>query len=129
MEKIHADEIALNITSQNFAKQLIYILENDDISTFKTFRKAVDSLNADFTIKKSATGNYELFTLRNDFSHWNYILKNKKVVHKSERVSDYFFEIYELTNNNVKEYLLIKRMDEMSFSCYEAYVFFGRYWI
>jgi len=112
------DETPLNLAVQKFDNQLIHVLENDDINAFKDFKNGLDSLHSDFTLKKS--GNYELFTLRNGFDRWNYILKDKKLILKELNTFDYFYAIHELSND---EFLLIKRMDEMSFSCYEAFVY------
>jgi hypothetical protein len=112
------DETPLNLAVQKFDKPLIHVLENDDINAFEDFKNGLDSLHSDFTLKKS--GNYELFTLRNGFDRWNYILKDKKVILKELNTFDYFYDIHELSND---EFLLIKRMDEMSFSCYEAFVY------
>lgn len=111
------DETPLNIAVQKFDKQLINVLENDDINAYTNFKNGLDSLYSDFSIKKS--GNYELFTLRNGFDRWNYILKNKKVILKDLKTFYYFNQIYPLEND---EFLLIKRKDDMSFTCYNAYV-------
>lgn len=125
-EKIYQDEIAMSFAKQNFSKYLKFTLENFDITTFYKFKEALDSLNSDFTIKKSETGSYELFTLRNNFDHWNYILKDKVVINEAEKTFDYFYEIHSLPNESfADEYLLIKRMDEMSFTCYEAQIYSG----
>jgi len=112
------DESELNRAIQKFDTQLIYTLEKDDIKSFKNFEKELDSLHTDFTFKES--GDYELFTLRNGFARWNYILKNKKVVLKELKTFDYYDQIYPLDND---EFLLIKRMDEMSFTCCEVYIY------
>ncbi|MDR6969587.1 hypothetical protein J2X31_003620 [Flavobacterium arsenatis] len=114
------DEVALNQAVQKFDEQLIYTLENYDITSFKTFEKGLDSLYTDFSVKKAETGNFELFTLRNGFDRWNYVLKDKKVVMKALKTFDYFYEIHTLSND---DFLLIKRMDDMSFSCFEAFVY------
>ncbi|MDR6969588.1 hypothetical protein J2X31_003621 [Flavobacterium arsenatis] len=119
-KETNEDEVALNQAVQKFDEQLIYTLENYDITSFKTFEKGLDSLYTDFSVKKAETGNFELFTLRNGFDRWNYVLKDKKVVMKALKTFDYFYEIHTLSNN---EFLLIKRMDEMSFSCFEAFVY------
>jgi len=112
------DETELNRAIQKFDTQLIYTLENDEIRSFKNFEKGLDSLYTDFTFKES--GDYKLFTLRNGFDRWNYILKDKKVVLKELKTFDYYDQIHPLDND---EFLLIKRMDEMSFSCYEVYIY------
>lgn len=112
------DETELNRAIQKFDTQLIYTLENDEIRSFKNFKKGLDSLYTDFTFKES--GDYKLFTLRNGFDRWNYILKNKKVVLKELKTFDYYHQVYPLDND---EFLLIKRMDEMSFSCCEVYIY------
>ncbi|MDR2271112.1 MAG: hypothetical protein LBF27_09440 [Sphingobacterium sp.] len=112
------DTIAKNILSQRFEEQLIHTLEKEDITTFDTFREKLDSLNSAFSLKKS--GDYELFTLRFNIEHWNYILKNKEVINKQEKTFDFFYAVYPLDQMH---YLLIKRMDEMSFSCYQAYIY------
>lgn len=112
------DEALLNQAVQKFDKQLIYTLENEDITSFKNFERGLDSLYTDFAFKES--GDYELLTLRNGFDHWNYILKDKKVILKELKTFDYFDKIYSLDND---DFLLIKRMDEMSFSCFEAFVY------
>lgn len=103
---------------QKFDTQLIYTLEKDDIKSFKNFEKGLDSLYTDFTFKES--GDYELFTLRNGFDRWNYILKDKKVILKELKTFDYYDQIHPLNND---EFLLIKRMDEMSFTCCEVYIY------
>lgn len=112
------DEALLNQAVQKFDKQLIFTLENEDITTFKSFEKGLDSLYTDFDFKESE--DYELFTLRNGFDRWNYILKDKKVILKELKTFDYFNQIYPLDND---EFLLIKRMDEMSFTCLEVYIY------
>ncbi|WP_286859685.1 MULTISPECIES: hypothetical protein [Sphingobacterium] len=104
--------------SKAFEGRLIQALEQEDIVRFKTFGRVLDSLNSAFSFKKS--GEYELFTLRNNFEHWNYVLKNKQVIHKQERTFDYFYAVYSLDQHR---YLLIKRMDELSFSCYKAHLY------
>lgn len=104
--------------SKEFEGRLIQVLEQEDIVSFKTFNKVLDSLNSAFSFKKS--GEYELFTFRNNFEHWNYVLKNKHVIHRQERTFDYFHAVYSLDQHR---YLLIKRMDELSFSCYKAYLY------
>jgi len=111
------DKIALNLAVQKFDTQLIYILENENINSFKKFENGLDSLYTDFSFKQS--GDYELFSLRKGLDRWNYILKNKKVILKDFKTFDYFYDIHSLNN---KEFLLIKRMDEMSFTCYNAFV-------
>ena len=98
------DESELNRAIQKFDTQLIYTLEKDDIKSFKNFEKGLDSLYTDFTFKES--GDYKLFTLRNGFDRWNYIMKNKKVVLKELKTFDYYDQIYPLDNY---EFLLIKR--------------------
>ncbi|WP_223583570.1 hypothetical protein [Sphingobacterium sp. GVS05A] len=112
------DSVYKSTLCEEFEGQLIRALEQDDIISFKTFRKVLDSLNSDFSLKKS--GEYELFTLRSNFEHWNYVLKNKHVINRQERTFDYFYELHSLDQYR---YLLIKRMDELSFSCYKAYVY------
>lgn len=105
-----------------FSHQLRSVLENHDINTFKNFERVLDSLNSTFTIKNSEKGDYELFTLANGFDHWSYILKNKVIINQSEMTFDFFYEIHNLPNG---EYLLIKRSDDMSFSCSEAIIYNG----
>ncbi|MGJ1195647.1 hypothetical protein ACR777_07765 [Sphingobacterium spiritivorum] len=104
---------------EKFSHQLRSALEKHDIKTFKNFERVLDSLNSTFTIKNSEKGDYELFTLANGLDHWSYILKNKVIINLSEKTFDYFYDIHNLPNG---EYLLIKRGDDMSFSCYEAYI-------
>ena len=112
------DSVTKSTLSEEFEGRLIQALEQEDIISFKTFGKVLDSLNSAFSLKKS--GEYELFTLRNNFEHWNYVLKNRHVIHKQERTFDYFYAVYSLDQHS---YLLIKRMDELSFSCYKAYIY------
>jgi len=112
------DSVTKNILCEEFGERLIQVLEQDDIISFTRFGKVLDSLNADFSLKKS--GAYELFTLRSNFEHWNYVLKNKHVINRQERTFDYFYELHSLDQHR---YLLIKRMDELSFSCYQAYIY------
>lgn len=116
-KEISENEAALNKAVQKFEQQLIYTLENEDIISFKNFVKGLDTLYSDVTLKQS--GNYELFTLTNGFDRWNYVLKNKKVIMREPKTFNYFHEIYSLEKD---QFLLIKRMDEMSFTCYTAYV-------
>lgn len=112
------DSVNKDTLCEEFEERLIQALEQDDIISFKSFGKVLESLNSDFSLKKS--GAYELFTLRSDFEHWNYVLKNKQVIYKQERTFDYFYEFHSLDQHR---YLLIKRMDELSFSCYKAYLY------
>ncbi|MGE8378918.1 MAG: hypothetical protein ACN6PN_11230 [Sphingobacterium sp.] len=112
------DSMTKRALCEEFGERLIQTLEQDDIINFKSFREVLDSLNSDFSLKKS--GAYELFTLRGNFEHWNYVLKNKHVINRQERTFDYFYELHLLDQHH---YLLIKRMDELSFSCYKAYVY------
>lgn len=107
---------------EKFSHQLRSALENHDIKTFKNFERVLDSLNSTLTIKNSEKGNYELFTLANGLDHWSYILKNKVIINQSEMTFDYFYDIHNLPNG---EYLLIKRSDDMSFSCSEAFIYNG----
>ncbi|MGJ1361003.1 hypothetical protein ACR79B_08045 [Sphingobacterium spiritivorum] len=107
---------------EKFTDQLRSALENHDIKTFKKFERVLDSLHSMFTIKNSEKGDYELFTLANGLDHWSYVLKNKVIINQSEKTFDYFYEIHNLPNG---EYLLIKRGDDMSFSCFDAYIYNG----
>ncbi|QQT26167.1 hypothetical protein [Sphingobacterium spiritivorum] len=107
---------------EGFTDQLRSTLENYDIKTFNNFRRVLDSLNSYFTIKNSEKGDYELFTLTNEEGHWSYVLRDKVIINRSEKTFNYFYDIHNLPN---KEYLLIKRSDEMSFSCSEAFIYNG----
>jgi hypothetical protein len=112
------DSVTKNTRCDEFEERLIQALEQDDITSFRGFGKVLDSLNADFSLKKSEE--YELFTLSSNFEHWNYVLKNKHVINRQERTFDYFYELHAL---DPYRYLLIKRLDELSFSCYKAYLY------
>ncbi len=111
------DELANYFTIKKFSDCLKYILEHDDIETYKNFKLVIDSLSDSYITKEDEKSGLRLFTLRHGFDHWNYILKDNKVIYHEEKTFDYFYNVHQLPDDN---YVLIKRMDEMSFSCYEA---------
>lgn len=94
--------------------------QTDDFSEFKEFRKTIDSLNMTLNHYQSEKNDLILHRLSDGFYHFNYITKNRKIILKDNKNHEYFTEIHSLNDD---EFLLIKRMDEMSFSCYEAFVY------
>jgi hypothetical protein len=104
----------------NFNFLLMETFTNYNISNFNKLKKLSDSLPFNYNITKSELGNFELFRFAINSDNWNYIKENKKVILRQEETFDYYLEVHNLTNNS---FLLIKRMDEMSFCCYDAYVY------
>jgi len=106
---------------ETFTRKLeLALQQTDDFSEFKEFRKTIDSLNINLTHYKSEKNDLTLHHLSDGFYHFNYITKNRKIILKDNRNHQYFTEIHSL---NDEEFLLIKRMDEMSFSCFEAFIY------
>lgn len=107
-----------NLSQLNFAIE--DVLENENLLNLKKFKKITDSLNINYTIKKSENNNLLLFTMSDDMFHWNYIVDDNAVVLKNHKWHEYFTEIHNLSQN---EFLLIVQKDDLVFSCNYAYVF------
>lgn len=103
-----------------FVFEFTETLQNEDITTFYRFKQLTDSLGFHFQMNQSESSEYALYTFRHRNDYWNYVLKNHEIIYKEEQVFHHFYEIHELKPN---EFLLVKLMNQMSYSCYEAFVF------
>jgi hypothetical protein len=111
---------------QRFKKLNIEIenaITHENILSYKKFEHIADSLNVSFSLKKSENNNLIIFTMADNFFHWNYIIENRKIIFREHKWHEYFTEIHNLNKN---DFLLINRIDDMSFSCYEAYIYIQR---
>jgi hypothetical protein len=95
-------------------------ITHENILSYKKFEHIADSLNVSFSLKKSENNNLIIFTMADNFFHWNYIIENRKIIFREHKWHEYFTEIHNLNKN---DFLLINRIDDMSFSCYEAYIY------
>lgn len=96
------------------------MLLNDNILTFKTFKKVADSLNVGYTTKKSENNDFIVFTMSDNMFHWNFILHNNVIIIRNHKWHQYFTEIHNLSTN---EFLLIEQQDDLTFSCNYAFVY------
>jgi len=114
------DDSILFVQKMNLLKEeIISTLENDHLMSFETFRSVADSLDFYYELGHSGLEMYELFTFRYNNQNWNYVLRNNAILLSEEDVFHKFHELFELKPN---ELLLITEMDEMSYSCYEAFI-------
>lgn len=113
-----------NTIINTYEKQLLL----KDFGKMKTqIRYNENSLGYEFITLRQYHSENEIFTahsLSNGFGHWNYVTQKNingtnKIILKKTYSSDYYSKIHEL---NEKEFLLITRFDDMSYSCYDAYV-------
>lgn len=111
--KFNQNLLQLNIAIEN-------ALKDENILNFEKFKKITDSLNVNYTIKKSENNDFLLFTMSDNMFHWNYIVQNNVIVLKNHKWHEYFTEIHNLNEN---EFLLIKQKDDLVFSCNYASVF------
>jgi glutaredoxin-related protein len=105
--------LKLNVAIEN-------VLKSDSILNFQRFIKVTDSLNVNYTVKKSEDRDLLLFTMSDNMFHWNYIVYNNTVILKNHKSHEYFTEVHNLSKN---EFLLIEQKDDLVFSCNYAYVF------
>ncbi len=73
----------------------------------------------------SENNKYTTHSISRGTEYWNYVTQQNltnqtnKIILKKLKATDYYTEIHAL---NANEFLLLTRFDEMSFSCYNAYV-------
>ena len=113
-----------NVVINNFER----LLEIENFGGIKTQNRYNENkLGSEFiTLNQYYSENktFTIHTLSSNAGHWNYVTKENegntnKIIYKKKNSSDYFTEIHELNSN---EFLLFSRFDDMSFSCYNAYV-------
>lgn len=123
-ENIENKDSLWNAVLNTFEK----LLELKNYGEMKTQnRYNENNLGYEFITVSQYSSENKIFTthsLSNGFGHWNYVtLKNddstNKIILEKVNSSDYYTEIHEL---NTKEFLLFTRFDDMSFSCYYAFV-------
>ena len=99
--------------------ELTQTLQHDDITKFEHFKQVADSLSIWYEMKQSESPEYSFFTFQYSIESLNYVLKNREIVFKQEHVYSHFHEVHALKPN---EFLVITLRNDMSYSCYEAYV-------
>lgn len=111
--KFKENTIKLNTAIENS-------LKNESILAYEKFKQITDSLNVKFVVQKSENNKLLLFTMSDNFFHWNYIVSNAKIILKDNKWNEYYTEIHNLDMN---EFLLIEQRDDLVFSCNYASVF------
>lgn len=114
------DNLRFNQTLLRLNVVIEKVLKNENILDFQKFKKITDSLNVNYSIKKSENNSFVLFTMSDNMFHWNYIVYNNYIVLKNHKWHEYFTEIHNLNKN---EFLLIEQRDDLVFSCNFAYIF------
>lgn len=114
------DSSDYNVRVNKLVFEMTETLQHDDITTFHRFKQVADSLDFTYEMKPSESSEYALFMFRYGNDNWNFVLKNREIVFKEKQVFHFIHEVHELNPN---EFLLIKLTNQMSHSCYEAFVF------
>lgn len=115
---------ALQIFTSDFEKAIT----TGEIEKYDNFKQNIDTLNYKLTSYISENKDIKLYNLSNtSMYHWNYLVKNNRIILKENDYHQYFTEVHNLSPT---EFLIIKQMDELVFSCNYASVYqlkSGRY--
>lgn len=110
----------------SFINEFETTIENaaSENTTFDQLRKYCDSTYFQFDTFLAEDRKRMIYKFSNGFEYLNYVVKKfsdetNNIVVKDNRSHYYFTEIHQMNNN---EFLLLLRMDEMSFSCIYAQV-------
>ncbi|MBO0589988.1 hypothetical protein I2486_01085 [Cellulophaga sp. E16_2] len=111
----------------HFMHEIEDIMQSKDIenNTSIALKNKSDSLSFQFNSYQSENKKVSLYHFAKEFYHLNYITKKikgqeNKIILKDHKMHRYFTEVHTL---NPKEFLLLERQDDMSFSCNYATVY------
>lgn len=106
---------------QHFTSILEKAITTGDIEKYNNFKQNIDTLNYKITTYLSENKDIKLYSISNkSMFHWNYLVKNNRIILKENDYHQYFTEVHNLSPT---EFLIIKQMDELVFSCNYASVY------
>lgn len=120
----YEDSQAFHQKLMKLTAQIEGMIEQDNIVRFTQFKKVADSLFIYFNFKKSEEQNLLIFTFSDTYYLWNYVAHKNKIILKDNGRYECFYDIHNLNEN---EFLLIKRLNDMSFSYFKAFVYSFNY--
>ena len=126
-QEIDKSEYVKDSLLHRFTREIEEIIQskNDSTSILKIVKKKCDAAMFHFESFRDTNSKLQLYHFSKDFYHLNYISElidreTQKIVHTDFKRHQYFVEVHAL---NAKEFLIIERQDDLSFSCYSATVF------
>jgi hypothetical protein len=106
---------------EKFTLLLEEAISKTELEHFHKFNATIDTLHFTWSKYESEQHDFVLYRLSSPMMyHWNYIIKDHKIILKNNDYHQYFTEVHNL---NKREFLLISQMDELVFSCNYAHVY------
>jgi len=126
-QEIDKSEFIKDSLLHRFTREIEEIIQskNDSDNISLLLKKRCAAAVFHFDSFKDESSELQVYHFSKDFYHLNYISKLtnhqiQKIIHSDFKKHRYFVEVHAL---NAKEFLIIERQDDLSFSCYSATVF------